>query len=71
MDMKPRTASPLLLSLSLLSFSFVDINNPTSQTYDVSLAPFADDTCLQIYATECKKGFGLRKIRRVLDSVAA
>jgi hypothetical protein len=43
--------------------------NDTHQTSGVNLALFADDTYL--YATDRKEGYVLRKIQRVLDSMAA
>jgi hypothetical protein len=43
--------------------------NDTPQTPDVNLALFVDDTCL--YETDSKEGYVLRKIQRVLDSMAA
>jgi hypothetical protein len=42
--------------------------NDTPQTTGVSLALFADDTCL--YATDRKEGYVLKKIQRGLDSMA-
>jgi hypothetical protein len=42
--------------------------NDTPQTPSMNLALFADDTCL--YATDRKEGYVLRKIQRVLDSMA-
>jgi hypothetical protein len=41
--------------------------NDTSQTIGIHLALFADDTCL--YATECKEGYVLRKLKRGLNSM--
>jgi hypothetical protein len=42
--------------------------NDTPKTTGVNLALFADDACL--YATECKEGYVLRKLQRVLISMA-
>jgi hypothetical protein len=47
---------------------FIMYTNDTSQTTDVSLAIFADDTCL--YATESKEGYVLRELQRGLNSMA-
>jgi hypothetical protein len=44
------------------------INDTPSQTPGVNLALFADDTC--IYATDRKEGYVLRRVQRVLNSMA-
>jgi hypothetical protein len=45
----------------------LDIND-SPRTYGVNLALFADDTC--VYATDRKEVYVLRKIQRVLNSMA-
>jgi hypothetical protein len=54
---------------SVLSITLYNLYiNDTHQTPGVNLALFADDTCL--YATDRKQGYVLRKIQRVLNSMA-
>jgi hypothetical protein len=43
--------------------------NDTSQTFGLNIALFEDGICP--YATECKEGYGLRKIQSVLNSMLA
>jgi hypothetical protein len=43
--------------------------NDTPQTPGVYLGLFADDTCIQVYATDCKEDYVLRKLKRGLSAI--
>jgi hypothetical protein len=63
-DIKARVPQGSVLSPTLYNLYI----NDTPQTIGVNLALSADDT--NLYATVCKEGYVLRKLRRWLNSMA-